>query len=222
MTLENQDMATALIRVAPSSDQAVIALYTEGLKLKDYALARVILIDADLKPATEDLSIIAGLRKAIEEKRAEYTKPIRGHLDTVNEAFKQLIAPLVEADAVNRDKMKAYKAELDRKRREAEEIEAEKYKLAQREAALKGGEITADLTPVEMPAPALARIHTETGSSSFYKLPKWELVDKSLVPAEYLMVDAAKVTAVVKASKGTIVIPGIRIWMEDTLKVTLK
>jgi hypothetical protein len=73
-----------------------------------------------------------------------------------------------------------------------------------------------------MPAPAPAMIHTETGSSSFYKLPKWELVDKSLVPAEYLMVDAAKVTAVVKASKGTIVIPGIRIWMDDTLKVTLK
>jgi len=223
MTIEdtNPDQM-AMIKVNPTGEVAIQGLYNEALILKEYAVARVILIDADLKPATEDLSIIGSLWKAIEEKRTVYIKPIRGYLDAVNEAFKQLTAPLVEADMLNRDKMKAYKAEIDRKRREAEEIEAEKYKLAQREATLKGGEITADLTPIEMPAPAPARIHTETGSSSFYKLPKWELVDKSLVPAEYLMVDAAKVTAVVKASKGTIVIPGIRIWMEDTLRVTLK
>jgi hypothetical protein len=135
MTIEdtNPDQM-AMIKVNPAGEVAIQGLYNEALILKEYAVARVILIDADLKPATEDLSIIGGLRKAIEEKRSEYVKPIRTHLDTINEAFKKFTAPLVEADAVNRDKMKAYKAEIDRKRREAEEIEAEKYKLAQREA----------------------------------------------------------------------------------------
>lgn len=217
-----QEFPTAVIRVEPERDTAVQELYQEGVKLQQYAQVRVITCDADLEPVTDDLALIGKVLKAVKEKQKEYIGPIKAYLDKANDAFKKFTAPLVEADAMNRDKMKAYKAEIDRKRAEAEAIEEEKLALARREVALRGGEITIDRRPVDRPAPAPARVHTELGSSSFYKLPKWELVDKSLVPAEYLMVDATKVTAVVKASKGTIVIPGIRIWVEDNLRVTPK
>lgn len=209
---------TALIQVNPASELAIQGLYAEALKLKQYALARVILIDADLKPATDDLSIIAGLRKAIEEKRAEYIKPIRGHLDTINEVFKQFTAPLVEADTLNRDKVKAYRAEQERKRTEAEAIEKEKLELARREQALTG-EVTIDLTPgptIEV----VNKVHTELGTASGFKVRRWEVITFSLVPDEYKMIDAGKVTKLVKA--GISSISGIRIWSEESLRVTPK
>lgn len=218
MTLENLNTTVAVIQINPSSDVAVQSLYTEALKLKEYAVARVILIDADLKPATEDLSIIAGLRKAIEEKRTEYIKPIRTHLDTVNEAFKQFTLPLVEAFTLNNDKVKAYLAEQKRKRTEAEAIERERFELARREIALKG-ETTVDLTPVAAPE-VIKKIQTELGTVGITTNWKFEVVDFSQVPDEYKLVDATKIGKVVRA--GLRSIPGVRIYSEESLRTTPK
>jgi len=54
------------------------------------------------------------------------------------------------------------------------------------------------------------------------KIWKFEVVDKALVPEDYKQVDMVKVGSVVRATKGTIAIPGIRIFSEDTLKVSAK
>lgn len=205
-----------MIKTDPAGEVAIQSLYTEALRLKGYAVARVILIDADLKPATDDLSIIAGLRKAIEEKRAEYIKPIRGHLDAINQTFKQFTAPLVEADTFNRDKVKAYRGAQELKRAEAEAIEKAKLELARREMALTG-ETTVDLTPVPA-VEVVNKISTGLGTASGFKVRKWEVEDLSKVPLEYLMVDAAKITKLVKAGLGAI--PGLRIWEEESLRVT--
>ena len=85
---ENIELTTALVKVRPQADEAVIALHEQSLKLEQYATALVITSDNDIKSATNDLSIISGLKKAIEEKRKEYTQPINDHLKAVNEAFK--------------------------------------------------------------------------------------------------------------------------------------
>ena len=218
-----EKIGTALINVGAEKDEKVLALYNEGIKLREFALIREIKTNDDLVPATDDLAIIAKLKKAIEEKRREYTDPIRGHLDAVNAAFKEFIEPLTEADTVNRDKIKEYRTEIERKRAEAEAINREKMELARREAELSGtGEFTIDTTPVEAPEEARRRVHTGLGSLGTQRIYKWELVDISQVPKDYLMVNAALIGQVVRSSKGSIVIPGIRVYEDEVVRVNTR
>ena len=52
------------------------------------------------------------------------------------------------------------------------------------------------------------------------KVLKWEVVDFSLVPENLKLIDASKVWRLVQA--GLSALPGIRIYSEDTLRVTPK
>jgi len=216
---EHEVAITALIRIGPEHDPAVLALAQEARKLREYAAVRVIATDADLKPATEDLSIIAKVKKALAEKKADYLKPIKTHIDAVNAAFTSIIAPLDEADIITREKVKDYRVAVEKRRLEAEEINRRKQELARREAAFNGtGEITIDTTPVEAPAP-VSRVVTDLGTASTMKIKKWELVDFKAVPDEFKMLDSGKVTKLVKAG-GTI--PGIRVYEDESIRVTTR
>jgi len=220
MTIQETVTTTAIIKIAPAEDTAVRALVQQSRVILQYAEARVIIANIDLTLATEDLSLIAKLKKAIEEKRKEYVSPIRGKLDSVNSAFKTLLEPIEQADKITRTKILKFRQEQERKRQEAEAIEQEKRELAQREAALKDGEITVDLSPVEKPEAVPDKIYTEVGSASAMKVRKWEVVDFATIPNEYKVIDAGKVTKLVKAGIGSI--PGIRIWIETGLRVNTR
>lgn len=54
----------------------------------------------------------------------------------------------------------------------------------------------------------------ETKGLTMRRIPKWKLINKSLVPAEYLALDTVKIGAVVRAAKGDIEIPGIEVYFE--------
>jgi len=215
------EQTTAVIQIAPGADSIVTNLYAEARKLQEYAEKRIIEKNEDLGSATEDVSLIANLKKALEAKRKEYTGPVRDHLDSINATFKTIMAPVEEADRITREKIMAFRREQERKRAEAEAIDRERQELARREAELSGtGETTIDLTPVAKPEAVPDKVHTEVGTTGTMKVYKWELVDIALVPKEYIMVNGGMITSVVKASKGKIIIPGIKVWEEDTLRVT--
>lgn len=222
MTEERQELAItvpdgfAAIRICPETDEQVKQLLTEATKLKEYALSRIILVPADLTFITDDLALIGKVKKALLEKKAEYLKPIKAFSDSVAGVFTLIMEPLEEADRLNRKKLTDYRAEIARKQAEALAINREKEELARREAALNHGEITIDTTPVEAPT-QVQRVRTAMGTVGTQKVRKWELVDIKLVPDEYKLVDAAKVTKLVKAGIGSI--SGIRIWEEETIKV---
>jgi len=213
-------MTTAIIKVSPGTDEAVVALLNEVTSILGYAHQRTIANADNVKDATNDLSMMAKLKKAVEEKRKEYTDPLNEHVKSINNAFKLLTDPLAEADRITRQKVLAYNAEIERQRQEAEAIEREKMELAKREATLKNGEITVDLTPVDKPEATPDRVRAEVGMTSKMMVSKWEVINLSIVPDEYKMIDATKVGNVVRASKGSIIIPGIRIWQEPTLRVS--
>ena len=52
----------AVIQVRPDADPRVLALYKEGVRLREYAATRIVASDDDVKTATDDLSVIAGLK----------------------------------------------------------------------------------------------------------------------------------------------------------------
>jgi len=211
----------ALVRIAPETDEKVTALYNEGVKLLGYAKAREITCNGDMKPATEDLAVITKTKQAIELIRQEYVKPIRHHLDAINTAFKEFTAPLIDADAINRKKLIIYRAEVERQIAEAQAIEQEKLDLARREEKLTG-EHTVDLAPVDTPEAASKRVHTDMGSIGTLKTYKWELEDITKVPREYLIPNAVLIGQMVRSSKGTISIPGIRVYSEDSIRVNTR
>ncbi|MDP2651184.1 MAG: hypothetical protein Q8O98_01185, partial [bacterium] len=140
MTMETQ--TTTLVKIAPSSDLQVMTFYNQALELQKYAEDRVIITNADLLPATNDLSIIARVKKNMESRRKDYLQPFQDHIKETNDEYKALMEPIQKADKITRDKMTGFINEQARKQREAEAIETEKLALAKREAELKGGEIT--------------------------------------------------------------------------------
>lgn len=213
-----EEPGTAIIRIDPASDAGALALYNEAVGLQQYADRRAIQSVEDIGAATDDLGLISKLKRAIEAKRKEYVDPINAHLKAVNEAFKALLAPVEQADAITRRKILDYKREEQRKADEAAEINRLRLEASRREAALNDGELSQPTQLVEIPAAPPAKVHAQTADLGTAKVWKWELIDIARVPAEYLMVDTVKVGKVVRA--GVRDIPGVRIYSEDTLRVT--
>lgn len=220
MTIEFSD--TALLRVRPDVDPAVVSLQGEITGLAKYAESRAITCDADVKSATEDLSLMAKLKKALTDKRKEWLTPIKEKLDAVDAVFRSLSTPLDLADRTTRTKILGYRAEQERIRLAAEAIEREKNELAKREAALNGGAITIDLTPIEKPAEQPKHIRTEVGTATGAQIWKFEVVDFKALPDEYKMADEVKIGKVVRATKGSVSIPGVRMWPEESLRVNAR
>ncbi len=108
--MTTQSDSQTMVKINPHEDTAILALSQEAGKLRDYALSRVILSDSDLSPATDDLSVIAKLKKALAEKKIEYLKPFKAHLEILNAAFTLITLPLEEADKITREKILAYRA----------------------------------------------------------------------------------------------------------------
>lgn len=207
---------TAIVKRTPDQDVVVASLLEQVTSMVRWAHKRAIINSQDVKDATNDLVLIANAKKAIEDKRKEYVDPLNAEVKEINAFFKQLSEPMGDADLITRHKVLAYNAEVERQRQEAEAIEAQKLELAKRETALKG-EYTVDLAPVEAPEATPAVVRTDVGSTSKMMVKKWELEDISQVPVDLLLVDAGKITKLVKAGIGAIA--GIRIWEEPTLQV---
>jgi len=216
--LEN---STAVIKVNPNSDPGVVDLSQSVQRLQVFAEGLIIAKEEDVKLATDDLSIIARLKKTIEEKRKEYVSPINEHLKLVNDAFKAITAPLDAADKTTRTKVMVFRQEQQKKAAEIERINNLRVEAAQAEAKLNGtGEITQSVNIIDAPAAPPATVRTESGTLGTMKVKKWEVQDITKVPAEYLRVDEVAIGKLVRA--GISSISGIRIWTEDTLKVNTK
>lgn len=210
---------TALVKVKPQTDEAVIALHGQSLKLEQYAVALIIASDDNIKSATNDLSIISGLKKAIEEKRKEYTQPINEHLKAVNEAFKVFTEPLINADKITRQKILDYRHEQDRIRQEQERINQMRLEAAEAEMELKG-ELTESVELVETQPEQPNHYRAEAGTLGKAIIWKFEVIDFSLLPDRFKMENATLIGKVIRAGEREI--PGVKIWSEETLRITTK
>ena len=209
-------LAPTALALRPGEDAQVQSWYNEALGLQKYAEARVIKTAEDLKPANDDLVTIRRLKKALEEKRKEYVKPLQDHVKSINDTFKTFMEPIEIADKVTSQKMLAFDAEQKRIRSEQERINAERIKLAQDEMKLNG-ELTESVNLVEVIQEVPTTIRTEVGTTGQRDNWKWEVQDINQVPREYLMINAGMLTPIVKASKGRLAIPGIRIYNEPII-----
>jgi len=214
---------TALVAIHPEIQESIKALRQEGERLQQYAQGLTVSSVADVKRATEDLSMIANLKKALEEKRKEYTQPLNAHLKEINDSFKGMVAPIDSADQTLRGKILAYNREQQRIKEETEKAEALLRQAAdiQAKIAQQTGEIyeAPPTIPLQESHP-VTKAYTDVGDMSTRTNRKWEVEDFAKVSDEYKMIDGTKVGKVVRA--GISAIPGIRIWTEDSLVIKAK
>jgi nitrogen regulatory protein PII-like uncharacterized protein len=215
---EITDLAT--IKIAPSIDPRIIDLKAEIDGLVVSAESAIIIGESDVVKATNELTNIAVLKKSLNSSKEEYVKPIKGHLDSVNSFFKVIMEPLEEANTILRKKVLDYRNQQEAKARERDRIAQEERKLAEQKAALEG-------IPAPAPAPVPTtnlnpRTQTDIGETNIPKITKFEVVDFAALPDEYKTANTVLIGQVVRSSKGKVPIPGVRIWQENTIRVSGK
>ncbi|MBU1621923.1 MAG: hypothetical protein KKF27_21100 [Gammaproteobacteria bacterium] len=202
--------------ITPQQNPDVLAQAERAMSLMLVAEKAIIDSDEAVKAATNDLSLIAGIKKELTAQKETYLKPLKDSTAKINEAFKMYMGPVTRADELLRGKILAYRQKQEADRKERERINALKIEAARAEMAVNG-ELSEPVDLVEETPAPLQRYRSDIGTTSTMKVRKWRIVDFSQIPDEYKAVDAGKVTKLVKAGIGSI--PGIEIYEEETLQV---
>jgi len=222
VTMEIDLTSQALVNIKPSVDPFVYALRDKVLAFGNYALSLSIVSIENARSATEDLAISGSLKKALEEKRKEYTAPLNEHIKAINTAFKTISDPLEVADRLLRDKVIAWQKVQEDIKRKAQELTAlEAAAAVKRQEILEStGEIVEapKVVAIFVPETDTSRVHAGLATAGAITNWKWIEVNFAEVPNEYKMLDASKITKVVRA--GVRSIPGLEIYPEKGLRVT--
>lgn len=218
MTQETKPETAIALR--PGEDLEAHGYYGEALKLLEYAEGRVIATVEDVKLATDDLSIISKLKKAMEGKKREYLDPLKAKAEAIRETYSSLMDPIFRADKITRDKMLSFTKEQERIRQEQEEINRKRLEAAEAEMKLTG-ELSESVNLVEV-APEVKRVSTKMGTTGLRDSWKYEVVDFALLPDEYKVPDTAMLNSIAKKHHDQKQIPGVRFYNEPILAVTTR
>ncbi|MBA7618484.1 hypothetical protein ES703_25811 [subsurface metagenome] len=194
-------------------------LYKEAAGLLRFAKKRVIATNEDLKPATDDLAIIAKCKKGMFERKNEIVGPFKARLDAINQAFADLMFPVLEADRLTRLQVTEYDNKVRAQVAEAKRIEDEKFRLAQEETALTG-EHTVELGTAVAPTPVPEHTRTDLGTLGGRTNWKARVVDFGLLPDEYKLPNEPLLNSFARSTKGTRPIPGVEFY--DDRVVTMR
>jgi len=217
---EQPTQATAALALRPGEDVEAHNYFSEAMGLLKYAEGRVIKTLQDAQMATNDLSIIGKLKKAMEAKRKEKLAPHEAQVKAIRDTYTYLMTPILEAERVTKSKQGAFLQEQERIRREQEEINRKRMEAAEAEMKLKG-ELTEPVNLVEVIEPA-KRVSTELGTSGLTDHWVFEVVDFSLLPNEYKVVDSAMLNAIAKKHHDLKSVPGIRFFNQPYLATRTK
>jgi len=200
------------LALRPGEDIEAHNYFDEAVKLREYASSRVITTLEDSKTATNDLSIISTLKKAMEAKRKEKLAPHEAEVKAIRDTYTFLMTPVLEAERITKEKQVAFLREQERIRREQEEINRKRMEAAEAEMRLKG-ELTESVNLVEV-SEAPKRVTTDLGSTGLVDHWKFKVVDFALIPDEYKVVDSSLLNAVARKHHDQKLIPGVRFFNE--------
>jgi len=209
------------------SDAAVVAIQPDVSKLTTFAQTLAIKSADGYHAAASHLTAIKGVLKKISDAHARVKKPL---LDATRELDKQkneASAPLEQAELLIKRAMNAYSEEQRRiqqeeQRKADEAVRKEQHKLQERAAkAEASGKIekaaALQVQAQTIVAPVISREPPKVAGIVTRQAWKFEVVDASLVPREYLSIDEKKIGGVVRSLKGDTKIPGVRVWPEDQI-----
>jgi hypothetical protein len=218
------------------SKNALLAIESQGKTLAQRAEAFIITDNKSLQEANELFQICKAFIEAIHK----HLDPIREH---AHKAWKNSLdeidrreEPFKKVQGIIKPKIIAYKIKIQEAIRKKEEkarakIQAEKEKqeqlLKESEALENAGDYgRADEKleeavgldeKVKASIEKMAKIPKapETKGTVIRKIPRWKLINLAEVPRDYMRLDEVKVGTAVRASKGTVKIPGIEVYFES-------
>lgn len=213
-----EEPAKTAVALRPGEDLEVHGYFEEGQRLLEYAEGRVITTIEQAKAATDDLSVISKLRKLMDDKRKALLAPLEAQKVEIRETYNFLMAPVLAADKITRDKMLDFDKEQERIRLEQEEINRKRLEAAEAEMRLKG-ELTEPVNLIEVAPEAPKSISTDMGAAGRTDHWKYEVIDFALLPDEYKVVDTAMLNSIAKKHHDQKQIPGVRFYNEPIITV---
>lgn len=202
-------------------EETRLALYEE--------VNALVIKDADSYRRAGEISL---LLKDIQKKIKDYFKPLKDQAykawQAVVQKEKDELAKIIPLDEKLAREMTAYQMEQNRiryeKQKELEEKlrkEEEEKRLAMAEALAKmGHEKEAEQIleqPVSIPQVKVEAEVPQVNGVSYRTDWDFEIVDESLIPRQFLMVNDKAIRAFVRATKGQQEIPGVRIFAKQVL-----
>lgn len=224
-------METARIINISTDETEVVA--KKALSIPEQARAIQVVDNETYSQAGEILVTIKGLRKEI---GAAFDPIIKKAHEAHKEAKAQkdkAEAPLIEAENIIKPALAAYDREQERLRREEEERQREIARKAEEERRLqealqaeKEGDAAAAQAiieePVYVPPVVIEKTTPKVQGISMQKVWKFRIVNEALIPRDYMTPDTVKIGGVVRATKGSIQIPGVEIYSEDIVKAGVR
>ena len=178
----------------------------------------------DLATATELLNDITRRQKEVDAERVTVNQP---HLDAgrrVDDAFRGPQQDLDLAKTVTKNQIRVYQDRLERERRAEEQRLRELAEKERRElealsqvAEEEGLEETAEELRREadsIAAPIVPSRVQRTEGLAMREEWRFEIVDASKLPRQFLIPNEQAIRAHVKSMKGQAQIPGVRIWSD--------
>lgn len=174
--------------------------------------------------------VLVAVKNGIKEVKKYWEDPVkkaRAALDALTERRKAMLEPLEFYERDIKARMLAYKEQAEAERRAKERVAREALEAqakAEREALVKEKEAFGDvqgaeavaLAPVVVP-PVLLPGAPKVDGVKFREDWKFEVVDASLIPREYLAIDEAKLAKIARAMKADAKVPGVRFYPEKII-----
>ena len=203
-------------------------LKAESMTILGQAKAIQITNHEQAMAAGDFLKAVKELKKRIEEKLAPLVKAAYDSWKKQVAYRKEHDDPLDQAEAAVKAKMNAYLAEQERQRRleeQRQQLEAQKAAEAQAEQDALLMEATGDAEAAEMvrtepvvaPVVVLAPVEKPKGIAT-QSVWRWKVINESLVPNEYKIIDQTKIGGVVRAMKAATNIPGVQVYEDKIVK----
>ena len=187
-------------------EKEVKVIEEETSLLLKQADSYVIISAQDVDLASEFLSEVKGLENRIEAKRLEFTKPLNQSLKAINETFKKLSKPLVDARQIVAIRI------LDWRKVENDRIakEEERRRKIQDAHERAGHEVKAPII--------LEKLEKRMGDTQARKVWNWEIVDFSKVPDIYKEINRVAINQAIR--NGVREISGLNIFQEESLSIS--
>lgn len=134
-------MADTVLALVPLDHPSILGYKAQAEAVRQEIEALVITTQDDLDRATVRLGEIVLIPQRATEFRLKMTAPFREHVDAVNKTVKDVVAPLVAAEKMLREKWQAAKRRLDAEAEEAKRREALRQQRVEDEARAEAAKV---------------------------------------------------------------------------------
>jgi exonuclease VII large subunit len=166
----------------------------------------VISSDEEYQQAAQFLIDLKTRQKEVEAKRKEFTQPLYDLQKKLNAFFKEPLANYQKAEQALKNAMAKF------------QIKKEAERKAALEAANKAAQEENKEAFTESMVKAADNLAPDAKGTYTVDVPRFEVTNPELVPREYLMVDEKKIRGVVNSLGTDADIPGVRVWIEKSIR----